>query len=104
MTRPHFVVRLRLLGASEGGRRQPIFSGYRPQAWFGETTADGTRLVHGVQVELLDRASLEPGNEANATLTPFFPELWPRRTVGDQIPIYEGRSHVADAVISEVNL
>ena len=98
------MVRVRLFSAIEGGRRVPVLSGYRTLADFGEKDADGTPVLHGFELRLLDRESLEPGDTARAQLFPFAPQLWPARQVGDRIRIREGRTHVGDAYVDSVQL
>jgi len=98
------TVRVRLFSAKEGGRRAPVLSGYRPLADFGEKAADGSSVMHGFELRLLDRETLEPGTTAPAQLVPFFPELWPARHVGDRIRIRQGRTHIGDAYVDTVHL
>jgi len=73
-------------------------SGYRPSAWFGEEK-NGVRAMHGLQIDLIDRDVLAPGDEAEVKLTPFSPESWPAFAVGFRVPIYEGSHHVGDGYL-----
>jgi len=81
-----------------------VVTGYRPLADFGEKAADGSPVMHGFELRLLDRETLEPGTMAPAQLVPFSPEIWPARQVGDRIRIREGRTHIGDAYVDSVQL
>ena len=100
---PHLIVQVRLFGRSEGGRKHPVTSGYRPQAWFGEGEGP-VPLMYEFQLDLFDQEWLQLGEMSRARLTPSSPGQWVRLKVGDRIRIYEGRSHVGDAYVSEVHL
>jgi hypothetical protein len=100
---PYVSVRIRLFTPSEGGRSNPVKSGYRPLAHFGEKK-DGVAVYHGFELRLVDREWLEPGETAQVRLVPFHPELWPARMMGDRVRIYEGPNHVGDAYIESPHL
>lgn len=42
--RASFLVDVHLLSADEGGRRDPVFRGYRPQLHLGQRRTDGSRI------------------------------------------------------------
>jgi len=80
-----------------------VTSGYRPQASFGEREGR-VPLMYGFQLDLFDREWLKLGEMSRARLTPTSPNRWAKLKVGDHIRIYEGRSHVGDAYVSELHL
>src|SRR5687767_14242522 len=42
--RASFLVDVHVLSADEGGRREPLFRGYRPQVDIGQRRTDGSRI------------------------------------------------------------
>jgi len=60
--------------------------------------------MYGFQLDLFDREWLKLGEMSRARLTPTSPNRWAKLKVGDRIRIYEGRSHVGDAYVSELHL
>lgn len=59
----------------EGGRRTPIFSGYRPPFDFGLKGPNGEKMVNGCVITLEGRERVEPGERCFAHVSPFYPEL-----------------------------
>lgn len=98
-----FKVRLRLLPTALGGRKAPIFSGYRPNwnlrnTWHGEPFLnDGRVLLDGIP-------ELAPGAEGLAILEPLVgEEFWGAVDVGAVLPMQEGRRVVGYAAVTEVH-
>lgn len=69
-----------MLSTEDGGRKNPIYSGYRPNHNFGDET---NRSMQMGQVELLSTAELFPGKEAIAKIEFVVHEGFP-------FPIKEG--------------
>jgi elongation factor Tu len=63
------VARVRFLSSQEGGRRAPVWSGYRPGFWFRD--AEGNDGV----LEFLDREKAMPGDECEVRITFLHPEF-----------------------------
>lgn len=59
-------VRLELTPTDAGGRRDPVYDGYRGAMSFGETDADGLRMVHDAVIVFEDCDELHPGDAATA--------------------------------------
>ncbi len=59
--------RLYVLSGNEGGRRAPVFSGYRPAFYFGEKQTDGA-------VFLAEGDRILPGEEAVVIIKLLHPE------------------------------
>ena len=60
--------------------------------------------MYDFELQLIDRESVEPGQQVRARLIPASPESWPARQRGQRVRIHEGRKHVGDAYIEEVRL
>ena len=60
--------------------------------------------MYDFELQLIDRESVEPGQQVRAKLIPASPESWPARQRGQRVRIHEGRKHVGDAYIDEVRL
>jgi len=58
-------VRVSMLPTSEGGRRSPVRSGFRPLCHFGSASAQPVGLC---ELELTGREQLEPGGSAEGVL------------------------------------
>ena len=96
MDGPHIKARLTLLPTENGGRRSPVFSGYRPQFRYLGRDND-------VSIDLLNRESLCPGDTDDVYLTFFRPELQLRRIAIDtEFELAEGAKPVARGTITEV--
>ena len=67
-----FEAELAVLPTAEDRRQTPVFSGYRPDAWFGATEA-GARVLQGILVEFPDD-EIRPGETRAATVTVRVPD------------------------------
>src|SRR5262245_66196860 len=76
MEMPHVRARITMLPNADGGRRSPIFSGYRPQFRYLGRDND-------VSVELLNQETLFPGSTTDVMLTFLRPEFRLRRIAID---------------------
>lgn len=79
----------------DGGRRRPIFSGYRAMAHLPPGSAGD--LVPAVEIvktdcalDLGDAEQVAPGDTAYARIVPLHPEFWVRLTPGEVVDIAEG--------------
>ncbi len=70
-----FRANVYFLKPEEGGRRTPIFTGYRPSLYFGLRGSDGGRLYNDCVITLEGRDQVLPGTKCYARITPFRPEL-----------------------------
>tara|TARA_R110002072_G_scaffold182217_4_gene338401 strand:- start:458 stop:895 length:438 start_codon:yes stop_codon:yes gene_type:complete len=93
------LVRLRLSGSEEGGRNQPISSGYRPNWDIGNRHDDGTPTINCGVVVLEDSELLSPGDAGLAWLIPLVPRLWAAVHVGQELALHEGRLPIGHATV-----
>ena len=100
---PYLLVRVRFFTRNEGGRSSPVITGYRAPASFDEGKTSPPTM-YDFELQLIDRESVEPGQQVRAKLIPASPESWPARQRGQRVRIHEGRTHVGDAYIEEVRL
>jgi hypothetical protein len=97
------VVELRLLSTDEGGRNLAIFSGYRPNCWFGLWNELGTKTYNDVQLTFDTPAAIPPGGHAIVRAQPFQPQLVEDLVkVGMEFDVCEGPTVVAKAIVLEV--
>jgi elongation factor Tu len=88
-----------LLPTDMGGRKKPVYSGYRPSLVFN------TRQHYSAEIHLLDTDELQPGNTAIA-----FIKLLPARTlrknlkVKDAFTLTEGNKTIGSGVIEKVEM
>jgi hypothetical protein len=59
-------VRIELARTEDGGRKRPVFDGYRGALSFGETNADAIPVIHDVVVVFERVDELAPGTAALA--------------------------------------
>jgi len=92
---PSLKAELKFLTSSEGGRRTPTQSGYRPQFYYGGNDWDA---AHAYNVDLV-----YPGDHVVATLTFFRPQNHLGKLYsGMPFQIREGARTVANGKILEV--
>jgi hypothetical protein len=84
---------------ADGGRRHPVFSGYRASFWLGRY-ADGRRTCNDAGVYLKVGEELAPGQTGEAWLVPLRPEFWDHLRVGDVIEMSEGERVVGTATVT----
>lgn len=66
--------RVRFLSTNEGGRKNPVKSGYRPPIDFGLRDSSGNKLFNDCTLTFEGRDIVYPGDEAVARIKPFHPE------------------------------
>lgn len=82
---------------SEGGRRRPFFSGYRPQFRF-------QNLDNDVNITILDRHQLSGGETGKVAITFRVPDLQTGRLfVGANFEIAEGARVVCHGTITTIH-
>jgi hypothetical protein len=87
---PHFILKAHVVSTQEGGRRKPVFSGYRPQLWIGQRLETGEKMFWDSSWLVHDR-QLDPGCAGDVTLF-ISPRLSPRTlSVGEHLEFYEGQ-------------
>jgi translation elongation factor EF-Tu-like GTPase len=92
---------VRVLEHAEGGRRHPIFDGYRPD-WNIGNTVDGTPTINGAPISI-EGADVAHGAETVVMrLHPIVPELWGHVTPGMSIDMHEGGRVVGVGRVLEV--
>ena len=87
---------------ADGGRRHPVFSGYRASFWLGRWE-DGRRAYNDAGVYLKGGEELAPGQTGEAWLIPLRPEFWSHVRVGDVIDMSEGERVVGTATVTALH-
>jgi hypothetical protein len=102
--RAHGYVRARLVlfPTEDGGRRSPIYSGYRPQWDLGHRTEAGERFHCDARVRLEQVEKLEPGAVGYVRLHPLSTDLRGRVGSGSVLGMYEGSRQLGEAHVLEV--
>src|SRR5205823_2306882 len=97
----HYPVRFRatvhLRSAEDGGRKQPIATGYRPAFWVQLAEAPEGHGFTDASIELVECNAVNPGASAVALLRPFREDQWAYLDVGDTVEFYEGSRLVGSA-------
>ena len=94
----HIDAELFVVPESEGGRRSPFFSGYRPQFFF-----DGVH--NGCVITIIGGNEMAGGDAGLVTLTFFQPKLqYGRLSVGDAFCIAEGARVVCRGTIKRIHV
>ncbi len=97
---PSFTLKVQVLSTEAGGRRKPVFSGYRPQLWIGQRLESGEKLFWD-SVWLVHERRLDPGQRGEITMF-ISPRLSPQTlVVGEHVEFYEGQRLVATAEITD---
>jgi translation elongation factor EF-Tu-like GTPase len=92
----HIEATIRFLSTAEGGRRTPVFSGYRPQFFYNDRDWDAEH-------EYPDAEAVHPGDTVRAYLRFFRPEAQVNRVqVGMPFAIREGAHTVAVGTVTSV--
>ncbi len=96
--------RVYFLTPEEGGRKGPIFSGYRPPFDFGLRSQSGEKIYNDCIVTLEDRDQVFPGEESTIRIRPLHPELLQGvLRVGLHFSVTEGpRRVVGRGIITEL--
>ncbi len=90
-----------LLSTEEGGRKGPIFSGYRPIIFWEPAMINGGNDAR-MTIELKDEC--KPGDRCDATLKFYHPELLPDGIApGKSFTLREGRKIVGRGTVLGVN-
>lgn len=92
----------RMLRTEEGGRRKPVFSGYRPAFQIGRVGPLGQPEHNGAQLTFEPDTTVYPGDVAEGHLTPHFPAFWSEVSVGDSIGVFEGSKQVGAVEVVEI--
>lgn len=93
----HIEADLYCFPESDGGRRSPFFSGYRPCFRFGD-------IDNGVTITLLDRESMTGGDTGRVSLSFHAPHLQAGRlSVGAEFSIAEGARVVARGTMTVIH-
>ena len=93
---PRLIADLVVRPTEEGGRRQPVYSGYQPQALLQGvidlSDKDARREVVFNDCQLgFDGGPVKPGGEAaNVRVYPLSPEHWEDVRPGEIVGLYEG--------------
>jgi translation elongation factor EF-Tu-like GTPase len=95
---PDLEAQVRYLSSSEGGRKSPVYSGYRPNHDFGLPGE-----LNDGQHEYPGREWVQPGDSATALLWLLAPERQRRRLyVGFEFKVQEGPRIVGIGTITNV--
>jgi hypothetical protein len=88
----------------EGGRRTPVFSGYRPTWHIGRYQEapglEGRPWYFDGELDLLGIEQVPPGECGAGRIRVLSPEYWRHLRVGDQIVMGEGPHLIALATIT----
>lgn len=95
---------IHFLSTEEGGRRNPIFSGYRPPLNFGSRWPSGEPMLNDGIVLLDDREQVLPGEECDVRIRLLRPEIVTVEIEpGLQFDVTEGaRKLVGHGVVTEL--
>ncbi|HEY7032265.1 MAG TPA: hypothetical protein VH482_13085 [Thermomicrobiales bacterium] len=85
----HFEAHLTLLPTDQGGRANPIRTGYMPNWWLPH---DDGRELASAGLELIGVEELSPGATGDVRIYPFAPELWRDIPAGTALEMTEGPS------------
>lgn len=95
----NFKAKISLFPTKFGGRKKPVYSGYKPSFTFN------TKKYYCGEIHLLDKEELLPGETSNA-----FIKLLPAKTLRknfkpkDSFTITEGTHTIGTGIIEEVKL
>jgi translation elongation factor EF-Tu-like GTPase len=95
----HLRIKLMVLPTEFGGRRSPVYWGYRVD-WSLSTTS--LTLNGGVVKTLESTTRINPGEIAEVHLFPFVKDLWAGVAVGHQLRMQEGARIIGIATVLEV--
>jgi translation elongation factor EF-Tu-like GTPase len=94
---PDIEVKVRFLSTEDGGRNNPIYSGYRPQ--FTVAPNMQTSGEH----QFLQKDIVYPGEEASANILFIAPEHHPKTLwVGKEMEVKEGSRLIGNAVVTKI--
>ena len=93
---------VRLRSTADGGRRRPIFSGYRCNCWIGARAEDGEKAYNDAAFWFEAQDRLDPGETTMARLQPVVPHWWSHVDVGFVIEMCEGPRVVGHARVVEL--
>ncbi len=85
---------------SDGGRRTPIRSDYRPNCWVGSPSS-GDKTYNDARVYLETVDELASGERAVVRFYPLSPEAWVGLDVGSSFDVCEGARVVGVARVIE---
>ncbi|MBP6412565.1 MAG: DEAD/DEAH box helicase family protein [Bacteroidia bacterium] len=92
------IANIQLKQSSEGGRENPVYSGYRPTfRWEGIKISDCV-------ITILQGHSIKPGEEGKVEIKILHPEKIEGITTANNFSITEGMREVASGSISEIQL
>jgi hypothetical protein len=101
-SKPHFLIRFRLLTPDEGGSSTPATTNYRPSLWLGQQRVDGTPM-HWDVLLVFQHAPLPPGEETQAYM--LLATLPPTTlNAGELLRFYEGPHQVGDGAVLQVHV
>ena len=94
---PDAEVILRLLPTTDGGKANPVLSGYRPHY------AIHSDYLTSVNHELLDDLAIHPGGQGRVNVWFITPEQYPNTLwIGREIAVSEGSKVVGSALVVSV--
>jgi translation elongation factor EF-Tu-like GTPase len=96
----YYRAHLRVTGPDDGGRRQPILTGYRA-AWAISAEEDREHIVHDAPLLIEGQQQIAPGGEGTVRLHPLYPEYWADVTAGTPLLMKEGHRTVGTATVLE---
>jgi len=92
------IAKISLKQSSEGGRENPIYSGYRP------TFRWKLNRISDCVITVLQGHSIKPGEQGEVEIKILYPEKTEGITTVDHFTITEGTKEVATGSISEIQL
>lgn len=99
-----FEARVKLRSTADGGRREPIRSGFTPNWWVPDPVVEGNRILVSAAVEIVGSGILAPGQEGIVRIRPVTPELWERVESGTPLRMTEGPAFVvAEGIVTGVS-
>ena len=86
---------------SEGGRKTPIFSGYKAHCQI-----DASVMQYSYELRFVDKDKLRPGDSSDATITFVFGSIKSSRLnvkAGSELQLNEGGRRVGTFIVKEVH-
>ena len=96
----YYRARLRVMGADEGGRSHPVFTGYRA-TWAISAEEDQEHIVQDAPLVIEGHEQITPGGEGTVRLHPLHPEYWADVRTGTPLLMKEGHRTIGTATVLE---
>ena len=95
---------LTLTPTADGGRKNPVFTDYRPDWNIGNRAESGEVEINGAPITVEDAPSIPPGGTGLVRLHPLWREAWTKVAPGAELAMHEGPHVRGKAVVLRVTL